>query len=645
MTTTFYQYTKFLDRLKTIASPSWDEVDQVLSLIKDTPYFRYFFYDLNNPGWLPPLKDVGIFHNPPEPTEAEKGLFRIPPWEASRYLIRVAHVYPGLVAEIALQIETENFRVHQDLVQAAMRMPPAIAAQMMPPVIRWLDSRFKGLVPEYAGDLMVYLAEGGQWEAALRLLQALTEPTIEQPSEGENERLPRLARSQAQPRYDKYILEQILEKHIPQLARTHPLRVLAILEAQLIGAIELEQEVGQWRQSADGSIFWRSAIEDHPQNSGLREMKELLAEAIRDILQEVATDEHVRSVIKRYLTHQYSIFRRLAIHMVRLQPEHYQDLVGRLFGDRANLDDPNIHHEFYLLMGAAFDKAPPEVQEHLLQWIVEGEPPERLEQSKESYIDRTGEEPPEDLVRRWKENWTWTRLWALRNYDLPPKYRSELDRLVVELGEPEHPSFLMYSTSWVGPTGPKSKDELVTMTPAEVLKYLKGYTPSQEPFAPSPEGLGRVLQTVIQEKVEEYASCAPRFLEPGVQPAYMYYLLWGLEEAWKAGRSFDWEPVLTFCEDVVQRTDEEQEGQSRTSFETSYAAVHGQAATLLQEAVRRDDHAIPQEHMLRVRDILLRLLHHPDPTPEHEQQYGGDNMDPATLSLNTVRGKAMHALI
>ena len=29
----------------------------------------------------------------------------------------------------------------------------------------------------------------------------------------------------------------------------------------------------------------------------------------------------------------------------------------------------------------------------------------------------------------------------------------------------------------------------------------------------------------------------------------------------------------------------------------------------------------------------------------HEQRYGGSNMDPATLSINTTRGETMHAVI
>jgi len=43
--------------------------------------------------------------------------------------------------------------------------------------------------------------------------------------------------------------------------------------------------------------------------------------------------------------------------------------------------------------------------------------------------------------------------------------------------------------------------------------------------------------------------------------------------------------------------------------------------------------------------ILKLLTEDPDPTPEHEARYGGSNMDPATLSINTTRGEAMHAVV
>jgi len=337
-----------------IAAPGPEQVSEVLELIKEEKYFTYFFHNLNSPSWLQPLKDAGLFLDPPGPVETDEGLYHIPVWEASKYLIRVANIHPELVLEIALELETENFRVHQDLLQATMNMPPHIAVQMVPAVARWLDSRFESLIPEYAGNLMVYLAEGNQWEAALDLLVLLTEPVIEQRTESEDQTTGIARPSRARPRFERYMFEKLLKERVPRLARHRPFEVLEVLEKQLTKAIEYEERAGLRQRGTDGSIAWRAAIEDHPQNGSIRGFKELLTEAIRDLLEVVATEEQTRSILERYLEHRYSIFRRLAIHIVRLHPEHYQDLPVKLFSDRDNLSDPNIHHEFYLLMESAF---------------------------------------------------------------------------------------------------------------------------------------------------------------------------------------------------------------------------------------------------------------------------------------------------
>ena len=50
-------------------------------------------------------------------------------------------------------------------------------------------------------------------------------------------------------------------------------------------------------------------------------------------------------------------------------------------------------------------------------------------------------------------------------------------------------------------------------------------------------------------------------------------------------------------------------------------------------------------HQKRIWFILEILSKDPDPTPEYENKYGGKNMDPATMSINTTRGFAMHAVM
>src|SRR5215208_100194 len=43
--------------------------------------------------------------------------------------------------------------------------------------------------------------------------------------------------------------------------------------------------------------------------------------------------------------------------------------------------------------------------------------------------------------------------------------------------------------------------------------------------------------------------------------------------------------------------------------------------------------------------VIRRLTEDPNPSAEHEARYGGDNMDPLTLSINTNRGTAIHAVV
>jgi hypothetical protein len=67
---------------------------------------------------------------------------------------------------------------------------------------------------------------------------------------------------------------------------------------------------------------------------------------------------------------------------------------------------------------------------------------------------------------------------------------------------------------------------------------------------------------------------------------------------------------------------------------------------LIQEALEKDDNkTIPFDGKEDIWYVLKMLTQDPDPTPEYEDRYGGSNMDPATLSINSTRGVAFHTLI
>jgi hypothetical protein len=54
---------------------------------------------------------------------------------------------------------------------------------------------------------------------------------------------------------------------------------------------------------------------------------------------------------------------------------------------------------------------------------------------------------------------------------------------------------------------------------------------------------------------------------------------------------------------------------------------------------------VPFDRRSTAWDVIRRLTEDPNPSAQHEARYGGDNMDPLTLSINTNRGTAMHAVV
>ena len=73
--------------------------------------------------------------------------------------------------------------------------------------------------------------------------------------------------------------------------------------------------------------------------------------------------------------------------------------------------------------------------------------------------------------------------------------------------------------------------------------------------------------------------------------------------------------------------------------------ARGTIATLLEAGLHEGAAEIPFAHRELVWGIIEPLTSDPDPTPEHEAKYGGKNMDPSTMAINTVRGKAFNAVI
>jgi len=450
--------------------------------------------------------------------------------------------------------------------------------------------------------LAVKLIHEGETDAALETLDILFDVKSGKDILLDNE---------TQPFFDLWQYSQILNKIIPEFLQKEPCKFVEILCEKLQKLIKLEMETENFY---DASYIWRPAIEEHTQNMDDRDVKNLLVTSIRDSLEALAksNSEVFEKCFKLLSNYKYSIFRRIELYLLRRFPELLRDEILKVFSDKKVFEDIHLWHEYYHLLQTQFSKLPQDIKDKILSWIGEKE-----ESSQLRYLS------------------------AIKD-DIPPKWKKIWNKLVAKYGEPEHPDFHFYTESFVGSTSPLTSDEMKKMSSKEIIDYLKRWNPPKGIFKPSREGLGRVLREVVSERPSEFAKVCEDFKD--LPSVYIYYLLDGFREAVKKEYKIEWKPIIQFCKDVLLSLPEE----SYTLEEDGYynlKSVKGAIADLLEEGLKSKNLSPPYELKDTIWKIVVTLLRDDEPSLEYEEKYGGDNMDPVTLSLNTVRGKAMHTLI
>jgi hypothetical protein len=626
-------------------------IDTVVELLEDDSLRRYLFGHLDKIVWLAPLRERGFFDNPPGPVVAD-GTVRFPPWPEGRYLARVAASAPEPILDIALHVsETGNVRVHEDLANVALALPPRFSARLVPKATSWLEmleAPSRTVLPDTLGDLLTHLTDGGEIDAALHLARELLALQAEDRSAGD------IAFTDPRPRFDVWDYQRILRENLPGLVSSAGERTLSLLCNVLEDAARISRgghnsDEMESRPYWDGFYVQRPAIEDHSQNEPYGLIDALIT-AIRDAAERLVAEGEasVRDMVAVLDRRGWQIFDRLALYLLWRFPDAAPDLVAERLTDRRRFGDPGLRHEYALLAQRCFATLSPADKRTILGWIEDGPDPEQLRRDREAFKE---EPPTEEEELRYADRWRRDRL-ALIGDGLPDDWRLRYEDLVRKLGEPEHPEFASYTgVVWVGPTSPAASEDLREMGVDELLGFLRFWEASGDSMSPSYEGLGRELTGVVASEPAPFAASSLGFR--GLDPTYVRAFFNGLRDATKQGRTFGWSPVLNLARWVLDqprevrgRKPEDEAHVARHDLDPDWGWTRKAIADLLSEGFGTENEArVPFGLRLRAWDVLAPLTEDEEPTPEYEARYGGSNMDPATLSINTTRGEAMHAVV
>jgi len=646
-----------LDELRSRAAVSTADADHLLELLElGGSAASYFFRrDYSNPRWLRPLRESGAFQqysHVDSTTRTQWIVFR----ELASYLSRVAKAEPEQVADVLASLTTNDAWATGQFMKATLALPDECAAKVVPQFDKWYPKGNPFAREDEVVELARRMLEARHLREFRLLLGLLLKPV-----------------KKAAERVGGIFFDDDLTMFVrdredyKKFCESAPFECLDVAEKSLRGAVPLRERAAaeRWKgvglergRKADPSSGLRSTIEEHGQNQ-YPDFEDGLVVAVRDALAACVNHSPPKAerIVRKYLRSKWSIFRRLALHTLTENTETYPRLaksaVFRRLHGLSFFDDADLHHEYWRLVPAVFGSLSKSQQGRLVKWVLAG----------------GGRE--DERERRWFAH---DRLYLLKDCALPKQARERFDELMSELGEPEHPDFLEYSTSWAGAVSPERAANLENMTVDEIYKFLDTWRPDPgrpAPFGPSYSGVGQELRRVLRADLTKGLKLMEKMVDSVATwmadeskrywATYVGYALDAFQQACRDGETFAWTGVLSLADAVVPAGLPPDQWPDPTPGERDFpelgydwSGVRHALVHLLEDGIGTDRTAtIPDSELPRVRDILVRLTTDLFPSPEHEHEReketaGKPTTGPAYwyhLAINTNRPEAANALL
>lgn len=418
-------------------------------------------------------------------------------------------------------------------------------------------------------------------------------------------------------------LKEILDKNIQALARRCGSRAVQILVDRLKETLETPE--------ADKySYVWRNAIEDHEQNQTYEDTRSIFLNGARDALLLLALENpsEAAPIVRQLLQSEFSTLQRLGIYACG---ERYQG-VGKEIWIQFNdlwLSDSSYWHEIWWFLKKAFpyiskDKS---LHDRVLTSILSEQKNQRVE------VDAEAEKYNALRIRG-----LLSAIQGLGDSEVDAKYK----QVVEKLGrESDHPDFHFYHSGggFVADKSPLSVEELLKLTPDQLIDYLNSYKPAQGWREPNEEGLGNALQKAIQDYPEKYDAMLERFM--GVSVVYQHYVFRAFSERFKERKKLPWDQILNLAHRVVAQDDFLRQLIRPVSdgFKPNPRWLVSDIADLINGATKDDERPIPPDAMQSASSLLRTLLR---VMPSDAEAKESDAMSQA---INTSRGRLLEAFI
>lgn len=545
--------------------------------------------------WLGKFSEHGLLLSPPE-VERRGSNISARGWPTLRFLKLRAEDYPTEVAGALESFESDNWWVVADSLDIAASLPRGLAEPLIVRFLNlWASTPVSWMRADLLTDAMSRLVGAADADRLVRQAVFLVANRV-------------LTDSQLEYEYEETIS--------PWLLTTPPTIAPAVLDGieAALAARRAEVRLPSARRlglrSESGGLLldtWKEALDREPLGSTL-----LRAVRLYD-----SSSASRRSMGLRALDRVLQEGPELAGSL---------EMLERCASDLEREDDWSVRASLVEVVAHHFDHLGVDTSSSLLKW---GRAQAASEERRDRYDAR-------DL------------LLALEDA-IGPEDRLVLQNLIEELGAaPTESDLPIGVASVVRPESAVPLDDLLRMNVNElrgVIQHPPVASGTSFFGGPSLEGLGTVLRACIQARFDVLLPDLAILAGVVQDTTIAHSLVSGAREAVRAGNTPDGGQahLLAFAEEMSRVVNGWVEaGITAEPLGYGVQSVTRGLADLLEAA---EEWLFTERAPLgsRITQHLEWLLDSPDPSDDYEREYGGANMDPPTLAINSTRGSALLA--
>ncbi len=583
---------------------------EIIRYLTNYSLYAYFYKQIKEPYWFEPLNKLKLF-SPDNITR-----------EAMNYLITVAPSmnYKDLVTTCKSIAKTTNDPVIQNnILQVFLLIPPKYSTVIYPFIQKWLNKNngFHGLFPKYISHLILgnYSNEAFSLAKDKFSLYPETKDPRSITVHGHTLSWPINLVSI----YDKYNYKEYLNETLIELNKVDSYKTLFTLLSILDDSIKYLEVFDK-----NNTTYIRKTVESHPQN------RDTYIDILVDIIRDFCVEHYSIKILKTIDSQKGHLFKRISIY---LRNKHIDiDIKGtnKLLSDINIYEDTNYHHELFHILEDNFDKLSPKAQQTYFKYINKNIDIEIIK----SYFDKNA---TEEQINKFINSEKYKKLWPIRHFLIGQNKKLFL-KLAKSYGELKHPDINNYIESVQNNRNSGIKINNLNNTPIEeIIKIIN--KPLRYPMErETNDGTSFYWGEIVKSNPKEISNKADKFKI--IEPTHIEALISSCTDYLKISSFERYDKFFELLKWVVDqpRAIPNHDGPYK-DLNPGWVWTRRSIANFISELLKIHPKDVKLEDREVIWNIIKPLTEDPDPLEENNDQ------EPATLSINTVRGYAFHAMI